>query len=153
MPHCCHRSADGLYVQTRNFTDFALFNHHPRGAALAGYADPEAADFPVNIVGSGRCRRTGRQRSFAVRWGNSEQARPVVVAGMAQGGLCRSTPRPTGVQPVSTTCLSPGISDAGSWHDMVGHKRTEQPLVPKPDTDTCSFGARVGSRKGARALG
>jgi hypothetical protein len=32
-------------------TDFALFNHLIRaGAAAAGYADPEAADFPVKLA-------------------------------------------------------------------------------------------------------
>lgn len=46
-----HPSAGGLYVQNGALTDFALFNHLIRaGAAVAGYADPEAADFPVKLV-------------------------------------------------------------------------------------------------------
>jgi hypothetical protein len=37
--------------KTRALTDFALFNHLIRaGAAVAGYAGPEAADFPVKLV-------------------------------------------------------------------------------------------------------
>jgi len=36
---------------TRSFTDFALFNHLIRaGAAVAGYADTEVADFPVKLA-------------------------------------------------------------------------------------------------------
>ena len=36
---------------TRAFTEFALFNHLFRArAAVAGYADPEAADFPVKLA-------------------------------------------------------------------------------------------------------
>jgi len=37
--------------KTRAFTDFDLFNHLIRaGAAVAGYADPEVADFPVKLA-------------------------------------------------------------------------------------------------------
>jgi len=54
MPLSRHPNADGLYAQNAGFTDFALFNHIIRaGAAVAGYVDPEAADFPVKL-GAGR---------------------------------------------------------------------------------------------------
>jgi hypothetical protein len=39
------------FGKTRAFTDFALFNYLIRaGAAVAGYADPEAAGFPVKLA-------------------------------------------------------------------------------------------------------
>jgi hypothetical protein len=45
------RALAACTFKTRALTDFALFNHLIRaGAAVAGYAGPEAADFPVKLV-------------------------------------------------------------------------------------------------------
>ena len=45
------RALAAFTFKTRALTDFALFNHLIRaGAAVAGYAGPEAADFPVKLV-------------------------------------------------------------------------------------------------------
>ena len=45
------RALAAYTFKTRALTDFALFNHLIRaGAAVAGYAGPEAADFPVKLV-------------------------------------------------------------------------------------------------------
>jgi hypothetical protein len=47
-PLAAIRALTARMFKTRAFTDFVLFNHLIRaGAAVAGYADPEAADFPV----------------------------------------------------------------------------------------------------------
>lgn len=45
------RALAACTFKTRAFTDFALFNHLIRaGAAVAGCADLEAADFPVKLA-------------------------------------------------------------------------------------------------------
>jgi hypothetical protein len=45
------RALAACTFKTRALTDFALFNHLIRaGAAVAGYAGPETADFPVKLV-------------------------------------------------------------------------------------------------------
>jgi hypothetical protein len=45
------RALAACTFKTRALTDFALFNHLIRaGAAVAGYADLEAADFPVKLA-------------------------------------------------------------------------------------------------------
>jgi hypothetical protein len=45
------RALAACTFKARAFTGFALFNHLIRaGAAVAGYADPEAADFAVKIA-------------------------------------------------------------------------------------------------------
>lgn len=45
------RALAACTFKTRALTDFALFNHLIRaGAAVAGYAGLEAADFPVKLV-------------------------------------------------------------------------------------------------------
>jgi hypothetical protein len=46
-PLAAIRALTACMFKTRAFTDFVLFNHLIRaGAAVPGYADPEAADFP-----------------------------------------------------------------------------------------------------------
>ena len=107
------------------------------GIAKAGYAigqrDPEGD----------LCRCTGhrRERRLSHDWPTpqfgaevgwrSERARASVVAGMAS------------VRPVSTTCFSPGTSDAGSLARFGQSQASGQPPVPFATTTTCSFGARV----------
>jgi len=50
-PFAIIRALAARTFKTRALTDFALSNHPIRaGAALAGYADPEAADFPVKLA-------------------------------------------------------------------------------------------------------
>jgi len=50
-PFAVIRALAARTFKTRALTDFALFNHPIRaGAAVAGYADPEAADFPVKLA-------------------------------------------------------------------------------------------------------
>ena len=45
------RALAACTFKTRALTDFALFNHLIRaGAAVAGYAGPETADFPAKLV-------------------------------------------------------------------------------------------------------
>jgi predicted RNase H-like HicB family nuclease len=45
------RALAACMCKTQAFTDFALLNHLIRArAAVAGYADPEAADFPVKLA-------------------------------------------------------------------------------------------------------
>ena len=51
LPFAVIRALAACTFKTRALTDFALFNHPIRaGAAVAGYADPEAADFPVKLA-------------------------------------------------------------------------------------------------------
>jgi hypothetical protein len=50
-PLAAIRALAACTFKTRAFTDFALFNHLIRArAAVAGYADPAAADFPVKLA-------------------------------------------------------------------------------------------------------
>jgi hypothetical protein len=50
-PSAAIRALAACMCKTQAFTDFALLNHLIRaGAAVAGYADLEAADFPVKLA-------------------------------------------------------------------------------------------------------
>jgi hypothetical protein len=90
---------------------------------------PQIAD----IVGSGRCRRTGRQRSLALRWGNdqSELAPSWPESRRAACTARRLDPPASDQSPRRASVLAHPMPVLR--HDMAGHKRAEQPLVPKRD--------------------